>query len=142
MESTPGDLLLALSRFSGKAIKRMDANLSVHGISFSEYQVLHHLSRSPKRTLPRIELARSVGLTASGVTRMIAPMEKIGLVEKESHPRDARMSMVKLSASGSTVYTDATETVNQVAAGFLGDLTKSQQEALSRLLPHDGVRYP
>ena len=86
MSYSSTDLFLSLVHFNGKVLKRMDANLSIHGISFTEYQVLHHLNLAPNSTLPRIELARSVGLTASGVTRLIAPMEKIGLVQKESHP--------------------------------------------------------
>lgn len=31
-----------------------------------------------------------MGLTASGVTRTLLPLEKIGLVGRESDPRDAR----------------------------------------------------
>ena len=131
---TPRALVFDLVQFTSGLSKRMDANLSIHGISFSEYQVLHHLANSPQSALPRIELARSVGLSASGVTRMLAPMEKIGLVEKESHPRDARMSLVKLSRSGLSIFEDASITVDQVASAILDSLTKLQQEALGRLL--------
>ncbi|MFT5144122.1 MAG: DNA-binding MarR family transcriptional regulator [Thalassolituus oleivorans] len=133
MEDSSSDLFFALVQFSGDAVKRMDANLSIHGISFTEYRVLHHLSLNPARTLPRIELARSVGLTASGVTRMLAPMEKIGLVRKKSHPRDARMSLVKLSKSGKSIYGDASTTVAHVASSFLDSLSKVQRDSLSRL---------
>lgn len=137
--NTPHTLVLDLVHFAGGLSKRMDANLSIHGISFSEYQVLHHLSQSPQSALPRIELARAVGLSASGVTRMLAPMEKIGLVEKEAHPRDARMSLVRLSASGMSIFQDASSTVKQVSSAILDSLTKLQREALGRLVegpPH------
>lgn len=133
MKDSSSSLFLKLIQFSGDALKRMDSNLSIHGISFTEYQVLHHLSLSPTSTLPRIELARSVGLTASGVTRMLAPMEKMGLIEKESNPRDARMSLVKLSESGWSIYSDTSTTVAHVADGFLASLSKIQREALIRL---------
>ena len=133
MSDSSSNLFLSLMQFSSDALKRMDANLGIHGISFTEYQVLHHLSRSPTSTLPRIELARCVGLTASGVTRMLAPMEKMGMVVKESHPRDARMSLVKLSEAGERIYSEATTTVAHVASSFLDSLSKVQREALSRL---------
>ena len=111
----------------------MDANLSVHGISFTEFQVLHQLNLAVGSTMPRIELARSVGLSASGVTRLIAPMEKLGLVEKESHPRDARMSLVRLSNAGKTIHDESSTTVSHVASGLLSSLTGVQEKALERL---------
>ena len=131
--NSSAQLLLDLVRFSQDAVKRMDANLSIHGISLSEYQVLHHLSCSAAGTLPRVELARLVGLTASGVTRMLAPMEKIGLVTKEAHPRDARLSLVKLTESGETKYQDTSTTVGQVADSFVETLSSAQRDALEHL---------
>ena len=131
--NTSSQQLLDLLRFSNEVSKRMDANLSIHGISLSEYQVLHQLSCSAAGTLPRVELARLVGLTASGVTRMLGPMEKIGLIKKESHPRDARLSLVTLSKGGETKYRDASTTVGEVADSLLEALTDVQKDALSML---------
>ena len=48
-------------------------------------------------TMRRIDLAERIGLSASGVTRLVNPMEKNHLVEKEINPRDARVSLVHLS---------------------------------------------
>ncbi|MBU1935191.1 MarR family winged helix-turn-helix transcriptional regulator, partial [Patescibacteria group bacterium] len=36
----------------------------------------------------------------SGVTRMLAPMEKIGLIKRELAKRDARVSYVAITPSG------------------------------------------
>ena len=83
--------------------------------------------------LELLELARLVGLTASGVTRMLAPMEKIGLVTKEAHPRDARLSLVKLTESGETKYQDTSTTVGQVADSFVETLSSAQRDALEHL---------
>ncbi len=128
------NLFLGLAQFNSGVVKRMDANLSIHGISFSEYHVLHCLAQSPKQTLPRIELARLVGLSASGVTRMLAPMEKIGLVQKESHPRDARMSLVRLTESGASIYEDASTTADHVASAVFSPLSEAQRETLEHLV--------
>ncbi len=133
MQSTSAELFLSLIQFSHRMLKRMDANLSVHGISFTEFQVLHQLTLAEREAMPRIELARSVGLSASGVTRLIAPMEKLGMVEKESHPRDARMSLVKLSNGGRTIYDETSITVSHVASELLGLLTGVQLKAFERL---------
>jgi len=120
-------------QFGNKALKRMDANLSIHGISYSEFRVLDELSSSPGTAMPRIDLARSIGMTASGVTRLIAPMEKLGMVGKESHPRDARKSLVSLTPAGATKHEEAAATVEQVSSDFLANLTKSQRDALNRV---------
>ncbi len=126
-------IFMSMVQFSTDALKRMDANLSIHGISYTEYQVLFQLSQSPTSTMPRIELARSVGRTASGVTRILAPMEKLGMVRKESHPRDARKSLVALTDAGKTLLEDSTTTVEHVADSMLEGLSKTQQDALERL---------
>ncbi|MGB0649909.1 MAG: MarR family winged helix-turn-helix transcriptional regulator [Rhodothermales bacterium] len=129
-------MLLDLVRFSQDVVKRLDANLSIHGVSFSEYQVLHHLACSAAGALPRVELARLVGLTPSGVTRMLAPMEKIGLVKKESHARDARMSLVKLTKAGEIKYQDTTTMVGQVADSFVESLGSDRRDILGTVPSH------
>lgn len=90
-----------------KILRKADSALSIHGISFTEYLVLHNLNESPNATMRRIDLASAIGVTASAVTRILAPMEKIHLIDKEKNPRDARVSLVKLSPTGSQLYTDA-----------------------------------
>ena len=76
----------------------------------------------------RIELAESVGLTASGVTRLLLPMEKIRLIEKERNPRDARVSLVKLSATGQQILSEAQLTFEHVAEEMLGAITENQSK--------------
>ena len=100
-------LVLAMSSLQSKILKRIDSQLSIHGINFSEFMVMYHLSLAINHTMRRIELAESTGLSASGVTRLLAPMEKIGLVVKEANPRDARVSLVKLSDAGQQLLADS-----------------------------------
>ncbi|WP_293267823.1 MarR family transcriptional regulator [Neptunomonas sp.] len=125
--------IIQQSSLASKLSKKVDGSLSVHGISFTEYMILHHLSTSPLITMRRIELAECVCISASGVTRLIAPMEKIGLVEKESNPRDARQSLVKLTKAGERLYKDASVTVEHCADNALKALNDVQLEKLSAL---------
>ena len=134
MPSNAKNLFLSFVQLSGKLLKRMDANLSIHGISFTEYQILLQLNSAEGQSLPRIELANRIGLSASGVTRLIAPMEKLGMVQKESHPRDARMSLVKLTKAGLTIYQESSDTVSLVASEQFDPLTESQLKALDKVL--------
>lgn len=122
------DAVLAFAALHTQWLKRIEQRLSAHGLSFSEFQVLHALKAAPGQTMRRIDLAEAVGLTASGVTRLLQPMEKIGLVQKEAHPRDARMSLVKLTKAGATIYDDASASFTQAAEDLTSPLGKKQLE--------------
>lgn len=124
--SVATEFILSLAQLQATFIKRLDNSMSLHGISFSEYQILHFLCSATGESMRRIDLAESVRLSPSGVTRMLAPMEKIGLIEKESNPRDARVSLVKLSRAGRTIYRDASATLEMQAQSLVNSLTESQ----------------
>lgn len=98
------ELLFKLSGVFSQVNKKVDRALSTHGISLSEFMVLHQLNYAQNQMMSRIELADGVNLSASGITRLLNPMEKIHLVEKEKNSRDARVSLVKLTFSGRDLY--------------------------------------
>jgi len=114
------DAVMHLWMNSTSIFRKIDMSLSaIHGIGFAEYMVLFHLMKAPNKTLRRIDLADSIDRTASGVTRMLMPMEKIGLVKKESNPRDARVSLVKITAAGEKIFRDASTTLNETSKHLL-----------------------
>ena len=127
------ELFLSLHNLNAKLMKSVDAHLSMHGISFTEYHILLTLSETSNQTMSRIDLARCVELSASGVTRLLAPMEKLGMVKKEKHPRDARKSLVKLSDSGRRVLADSSVTFNETSASLFVSLTEPQQSKMNQL---------
>jgi len=95
--------------------------------------VMFHLSESTNKKLRRIDLAEKIGLSASGVTRLLNPMQKIGLVNKEESARDARVSLVKLTSAGGRIYRDAEKTFNESAGLFLKPLKDKQLANLANL---------
>jgi len=118
---------------ASKITKRIDGQLSYHGISYTEYLIMHHLAGSALKTMRRIELAERVGISASGITRLLAPMQKIKLVEKEINPRDARQSLVKLSDVGQELYRDASVSFEHCAQQLLENLSDKQVDTLRSL---------
>ncbi len=103
--------------------KKIDGYLgAVHGIGFTEYMALFHLRNAHNKTMRRIDLAQNIGVTASGITRLISPMEKIGLVVKETNPRDARVSLVKLSPAGETILNNATTSLEETSKDLLKEI--------------------
>ena len=123
------EFVLQAVRLGSRLTRRVDGALSVHGISFTEFLVMRHLSACALQTMRRIELAEKVGISASGVTRLLAPMEKIGLVEKEINPRDARQSLVKLSPAGARMYADALNSFEHCCEDLLCDISERQLAA-------------
>nr|WP_067294365.1 MarR family transcriptional regulator [Marinobacterium profundum] len=129
-----GDLVIGLANLQNKIQKRLGAALSAHGISVTEYMVLLQLHGAANNRMRRIDLAENVGLSASGVTRLLNPMVKIGLVHKEENARDARVSLVALSDAGAQLFQDAEVSFNHAAQTMLEPLDRQQQGALAGII--------
>jgi DNA-binding MarR family transcriptional regulator len=127
-------LIMNQSMVQSVISKVLDAQLSIHGISFSEFMILYHLSYSTENKMRRIDLANKTGLTASGITRLIAPMVKIGLVTKEANERDARVSFVKIAPTGERILKESAVGLDSVALDLLTHLDQPQIEASLKTL--------
>lgn len=115
--------------------KNIDMNLgAIHGIGYTEYVVLLHLMKMPNKVARRIDLADSIGRSASAITKMLSPMEKIGLIEKQVNPRDARESLVKITTAGEQIFIDASKTFEQKSKLLLKRLDVKQVSSLIELL--------
>ncbi|MFT5051221.1 MAG: DNA-binding MarR family transcriptional regulator [Chlamydiales bacterium] len=119
--------------------RSLDASLSaVRGVSFAEYRILETLLRAPGGRCSRVDLARSLGLTASGVTRALRPLEKIGVVDTSRSERDARLALASLTDAGRELVADASGVVDDVVNATLKHATKrpaTLDDLLYELLP-------
>ena len=109
--------------------------LNAHGLTLSDYEVLMRLSRADDQMMRRVDLAESVLLTASGITRLLDGLERAGFVEKASCASDARVSYAKLTAAGRRKLTDAAEThLTGIEELFTGRFAASELDKLAALL--------
>ena len=122
---------MALVGAAGRIQRRLGHSLTPHGISFTDYLVLRQLHDAPDNRLRRIDLAEGVGLSASGVTRLLNPMEKIGLIAKEEAPRDARVSLVALTSAGARIFSEADVSLRAAAETILNPLDRNARNALA-----------
>ena len=111
-------ILMNLTKVQSVVSRRFDA-LSMHGIGFNDFMILYILRQAEGERMRRIDLAEKIGLTASGVTRMLLPLEKIGLIKRESNERDARISYVVLTETGRRLFEDAKGTASNLAKGII-----------------------
>jgi DNA-binding MarR family transcriptional regulator len=93
--------------------RRLDASLgSIRGVSLAEYRLLRALADAPNSQASRVDLAQAVGLTPSGVTRALRPMEKLGIVSTLKSKRDARLALAALTPAGRELVDDASGVVD------------------------------
>ncbi|UFR01874.1 MarR family transcriptional regulator [Streptomyces sp. Go40/10] len=111
------DTALQLVRAQTALVRRFDARLSgLHGVSLADFTLLLRLGQAPGGRMRRVDLAEALGLTASGVTRGLAPLERIGLVTREPDARDARVAYAALTATGRQRLTEMLATAEETAA--------------------------
>jgi DNA-binding MarR family transcriptional regulator len=136
------DLCLRIGQTQAAFARRFERSLSAHhGLGYGDFVLLSQLGRADGGRLRRIDLANAVDMTASGVTRALAPLERIGVVEREASPRDARVAYASLTEAGRRLLTDAHATAERVAASLLFDADWSADDVstLSELLGRVGA---
>lgn len=116
-------LFINLTKAFTESTRRFSGGLD--GMGFNEFTILFHLAHTPEKKMRRIDLAEKIGITASGITRLLAPMEKIGLVKRQAASRDARVSLVAITPSGERNLKESMERAEQMA---------------EKIFPHDTIK--
>ncbi|MER5468169.1 MarR family transcriptional regulator [Streptomyces sp. NPDC002685] len=131
------DATLRLVRAQAALVKRFDASLGgLHGVSLADFTMLLRLSQAPGDRMRRVDLADALGLTASGVTRGLVPLERIGLVSRDADARDARVAYAALTETGRERLADMLVTAEHVAEEIFAEppWTKEETAQLAVLL--------
>ena len=129
------DFCLRLTRANAVVTNRLDRTLSgLHGLSFSDFMILLYLSRAPETRLRRVDLALRMELTPSGVTRSLLPLEKRGLVSRESHDRDARIAFACLTDAGAELLGYAQQSAHTIAEEATQPIRGQNFDAISSTL--------
>lgn len=124
-----------LLRAHAALTKALDADLeAAHGLPLTSYEVLLHLNESAEEAMRMCDLASSVILSRSGLTRLIDRLEREGLVERRSCPQDARGSYAVLTDRGRERLRTARAThLAGVRALFLERFSEAELELLGNL---------
>lgn len=106
-----------------------------HGLTLNDYEVLLHLARAPERQMRRVDLAESVLLTASGITRLLEGLERSGYVERVLCDSDRRVAYAKLTDAGLEKLRQASRThIAGIEELFVGRFSDEERATLSSLL--------
>ncbi len=124
--------------------KALDAQLEeAHGLPLSSYEVLMYLADAEDERMRMCDLASSILLSRSGLTRLVDRLQREGLLERVACSHDARGAFAKLTPAGREKLGAAREThLDGVRAMFLGLFTPEELDRLGdawdRVLDHAG----
>jgi len=84
-------------------MKALEADVSPHGITMGDYQMLAMISEAPDSRLRLCDLADQLRLTRGGLTRRMDGVLSQGLVRRVQDDRDRRVAFAELTAKGWTL---------------------------------------
>ena len=124
-----------LLRVHAGMTKSLDAELMrEHRLPLSSYEVLLYLADSPEGRLRMSELADSVLLSRSGLTRLVDRLERDGLLRRQRCEEDQRGWFAEITDHGRELFERARVThLEGVRRRFLSHLTSDDQRTLAAL---------
>jgi DNA-binding MarR family transcriptional regulator len=122
---------LIKSAYAG-ARRAVDNAVRQHGVSVAQWGVLARLLVHPG--LSGAELARMLAITPQAVQRVLATLERRGLVERKPDPVHGRIVRSYLTPDGRHIVKVAQSSVDAVELRSMSGFTKRDKAALNLLL--------
>jgi DNA-binding MarR family transcriptional regulator len=122
-----------LLRVHSALVRELDAELEqVHDLPLSSYDVLIYLRAAPGKRLRMAELADSVLLSRSGVTRLVDRLVREGLIVRDACESDGRGAFAVLTEEGEELLARARPThLAGVRERFLRHFSKAELQTLA-----------
>jgi len=124
-----------LLRVHSELTRALDAELTAaHGLPLSSYEVLLFLAGAPSGRMRMSELANSVLLSRSGLTRLVDRLERDGLLERVQCKEDARGYFAEITPKGRAAFRDARRThLEGVRQRFLSRFSRDELRTFAAL---------
>jgi DNA-binding MarR family transcriptional regulator len=85
--------------------------------------------------MPVSDLARREQVNPSSVTRLIANLERMGYLIRETNPDDGRSAVISISTEGTTFLNSSRRRANEALAHDVARLSHDDQQHLMAALP-------
>lgn len=118
-----------------KLLRTLDTELvAAERIPMSSFEVLLTLAEAPDGRLRMKDIAASLLISRSGLTRIVDDLERQGFVERHKCPTDARGFDAVLTEAGRKAYRRARKVhLTNLRREFLDKLSDEQLESLSEI---------
>jgi DNA-binding MarR family transcriptional regulator len=122
-------------RAHAELVRTLDAELArEHDLPLSSYEVLLYLNDSDDGRMRMSELADSVLLSRSGLTRLVDRLERQGLLRRERCTSDARGLFAEITPEGRRAFAGARKThLDGVRRLFLERFSRDELRTLGGL---------
>jgi DNA-binding MarR family transcriptional regulator len=120
-------------RTHARLLRHLDGRLTAEqGLPTSSYEVLLRLAEAPSGSMRMKDIAESLLLSRSGLSRVVDELERKGYVKRETCATDARGTEAVITRSGRSAFRKAqTSHLCSVRAEFLDKLSKEQLRQLA-----------
>jgi MarR family 2-MHQ and catechol resistance regulon transcriptional repressor len=124
-------LVVVLSRMSGAlteglfdSIKR----IGLHPTEFALLEVIYHKGPQPIQ-----KIGEKILITSGNMTYVADKLEKKGLVERQRHPKDRRITLLKLTKRGRDIMKETFPKHFEHIQAMMNGLTEAEKEVLLEL---------
>jgi DNA-binding MarR family transcriptional regulator len=133
---------MALVRTHARLWDQVEAQMRRdHGLTMARYDVLAHLNMAGGQ-LGLSELASSIVLSPSGLSKLLDRMEDSGMVQRDPDPRDARSTFATITPKGRALVTKARASHHRFLQQAFGNaLNRRDADDLARIMGniHDAI---
>lgn len=122
-----------------KCAKRLEQEMSDrfrenYNSSLSRFDVLAHLDLAGKQCLTTTQLASRLLASKGNISRLLDRMEKDGLIRRQDHPDDRRVSNICLSSAGAKLFNRMAPDHEMWSHQILSKLSLAEKDQLVDLL--------
>lgn len=142
LQETEIQAWLGLLHTHARLTRELDAELeAAHGISLSSYEVLWRVNAAGDGRMRMTELAETVLLSPSGLSRLVDRLCQEQLIERVACPGDGRAINATITDLGRTRLAAAEQTnIDGIRRRFLGHFSAGEIEQMAefwtRVAPH------
>ena len=126
---------MSINRAQKQLVDRVHAALRPHGVTIIENSCLINLAMSEDHRQPLSRIAERLLIGAGRCNYVINSLEERGLVRREPHPSDRRVTLAVATAAGLQLVADANRDLAAIRFG-LGDVEPATLTAIIDVLAH------
>ncbi len=132
MPSRDHDFGALLNSASRRLSALGDRVLKPHNVTSAQWKVLVVLARNEASRVA--DLVEVLDYDQAAISRLVARMERVGLVRRRADPADARAGFVSLTPAGRETYTRCEQKLRAVMRTLQTSFTSNEFADLRRLL--------
>ena len=134
------EVFVALQRTADQLMRPMESLLKKYGLSPTQYNALRILRGAGETGLACNEIAERMITRDPDITRLMARLQRMGLIKRDRSHADRRMVITRITAKGRELTAQLDRPVRETGRRLIGKLGPKKLRSLLRLL--DEVRGP